>query len=178
MVIEGVDWYCLEGCRLIGATTPDNTPVVHGLRGAEIYTTQFILASECKSPPKAGEVRSANLILTQFERIEPEDLKDKQIIAVRSTPEVLIFIARYRQYVKIKPSHGYDDDVELSRSDITISELHTMGQISDETWEKYKDDSDAERLSEIDRANIQRFRLVAAQVGLDTKDIEKILRWT
>ena len=124
MVIEGVEWHCLEECRLIGATMPDNIPVVAGLNGAEIYTTQFILASECRSAPKAEDVRSANLILTQYERIEPEELEDKQISAVRSTPEALIFITVDQQYVKIEPSHGYDNDVELSLMDrITVREL-------------------------------------------------------
>jgi len=163
---------------LIGATL-DGIPVVTGLNGAEIYTTQFIRASEYKSAPKSGGVRSVNLILTQFEQIEPKELKDKQIVAVRSTTEELILITTDNQYVRIEPSHGYDDDVELSHRDrITVHELHSMKQISDETWKKFKDDCEQERLATIDRANLQRFKMAAAQIGLGMEAVEKLLNST
>jgi len=115
MKIEGVNWHCLEQCRLIGATIPDNIPVVAGMNGAKVATTQFVLASECKSAPKAEVIRAENLILTQFEQIEPKDLQGKQINAIRFSPESLIIITADKQYVKIEPSRGYDADVELSR---------------------------------------------------------------
>lgn len=179
MKIEGVDWHCLEECRLIGATMPDNIPVVAGLNGAEINTIQFILASECKSAPKANDIWSANLILTQFEQIEPEDLQGKQIAAVKFTPEVLILFTADKQYVRITASHGYDNDVELSYMDrIEIYELHRMGQISDEAWKKFNDDCEAERLTAIERAKLQRFKTAAAQIGLGMETVEKILRAT
>ncbi len=177
--IEDVDWHCLEECRLIGATIPDNIPVIAGLEGAEVATTQFIRGSECRSVPQAGDVRLANLILTQFEQIEPEDLRDKQIVAVRSTSDVLIFITADKQYVKIESSHGYDDNVELSWSNhITLRDLNDMRQISDEAWEEYKEECEKERLAEIDRIKLQRFKMAAAQIGLGMVAIEKILQST
>ena len=179
MRIEGVEWHCLEDCRLIGATMPENIPVVAGLKGAEVATTQFIQASECQTTPKSGDVRSASLILTQYRQINPEELKDKQIISARSTPEVLIFITADKQYVKIEPSHGYDDDVELSRMDcITVYQLHQMGHISGGAWEEYKEGCEAERLAAVEKANFQRFKMAAAQIGLGMDAVEKILRST
>ncbi len=177
MEINGIDWYCFEKCRLVGAT-PDGIPVVTGQHEAEIATTQFIRASECKSAPKAGSARLVNLILTQYKNIEPEELKDKQIAAVRFTSDALILITAGNEYVKIEPGQGYDSDFELEMADLKVCDLNTMGELSCEDWDEYNGECSRERQAKVDEANFEQFKLAAARIGLGTKAVEKILQST
>jgi hypothetical protein len=172
VLVEGVTWFCLEPCRLIGATIDDQIPVLGNGATAVLATTQLIKASDCPTRPTPGLVRTANMTLMEYEQITLGDLAGKQIKAAHRDCDEIIIITTEKQYIKLVSEY---EDRSYFAEVLTMEDLWTMKLLGAKTYDRYMSECGARHKEQRLTLAIARFKEAAANVGLGIEIVKELL---
>jgi hypothetical protein len=108
-------------------------------------------------------------ILKKYRQVDLADLQGKKIIHDRSNNLEIVIIVEGNWYVKMSTTCNRDGGPELEEASLTVRDLWLMGVIPQSDWTACQDESSAKRQANQETADILRFKLAAAQIGLGIK---------
>ncbi len=166
--IEGVKWFCVVPCTLIGRTLEGNIPVIAGLDGPALNENQLVRADRFKTPPKAGQTPTEAMTLAEYEGVNSEALVGKELKFVCRMDKIFIVICHDKTYVKFSAGREqYDDDLTLDNECLTLDDLRRLDIIADSTWQRHLEEEREIRMKDTARRYDQHFKEAVHRVGKD-----------
>ncbi len=164
--INGTKWYCFGHCTLVGSTINISLPVVidESEEPHIARQSQMRRAEDCPSPPEGGRTPVENDILSQYRRIEVEELVGKNIVISSQRLEQLIIITDDKCYVNLEP-HNRFGEMELIDEKLNLGDLKHLELLDDGVWEKYQHEKQSKKEIDHERLNTKYLNDVVRALG-------------
>lgn len=151
--IEGHEkWVCIIPCTVIGNLVENGIPVIGSTDGPKIIDGELVPQGYLRTPGRSEQASLEVMILGEYKRLNVEDMKGRRFIHCRFHSELLLLIDEEKNYVKLVPYKSrYDDPYRFDSESLTMDDLQDLGLLSDEDWERHKDQQKAKHADSVKR---------------------------
>lgn len=145
-------WDCVTPCTIIGHLVENGIPVIGSANGPKIIDGELVPQGYLRTPGRSGQTSLAVMTLGDYKRLPVEDMKGRRFIHCRYRSELLLLIDEEKNYVKLVPCEArYDDPCCFDSERLTMDDLRDLELLSDEDWERHKDQQKVQHQTSIKR---------------------------
>lgn len=112
-------------------------------------------------------------VLKGYVQIKPQRLVGKHVESVQYDEDKLTIFTTEKCYVKLEPITTRDGDSELEETKLTMDDLKS--QLPDSVWKEHLAEEADDYHERQVVADLKRFRIAAARVGIGTDAVKKLL---
>jgi hypothetical protein len=166
LTLQDKKWDCIIPCLVIGVTA-DDQPVLAGEDGPKLNTTELIQAGILRTLGEPGQTPAEVMILGEYLKIRSKDLQGKKVLASKYTSGTWLIICEDKTYIKQGVERDMDGELYMSGRDITLGDLHALGQVDDATYEEHKCRQEQGRQAQNRKRAVFQLRQATRALGVD-----------